>query len=148
MNQKPLAEQLYEALLNCRNLHRQLVEHGVAQRRWYDNTQAQQTSQLVKDAVDRFELERDRSDLHAVSNPVTVVVDVSGGVVQGASSNGPVHVVVLDYDDEGSEPERIFNIPQNDGTMSKAFVSMPDVDKDPAWVHAVNNALLAQGVIY
>lgn len=135
-----LAQQLHDALLQCRDLYRQLIEHGAVQRAWYEaHPTAAQTSANVTAAIERFNREKDA--------PVTVIVNVTGGVVQGASADGPVHLVVLDYDTEGAEPEEAFDIPQNDGGISEATVGVPYIDHDPTWILNVNNALLSQGVI-
>lgn len=66
-----------------------------------------------------------------------VVVALEGGLVQGASSDLPVDMVVVDYDTEGGDDEDIVDLPQNDGSTAESFIRGEYVDIDPAWVDAV-----------
>lgn len=62
-----------------------------------------------------------------------VVANISGGVLQGASSELPTEILTLDY---GSN-EKPLPVPQNDGSMKGAAVSNVMCDLDPEWIEAV-----------
>jgi hypothetical protein len=73
--------------------------------------------------------------------PLRVVIGIEGGMVQGASADGPCDIVVLDYDcndDNGEE------VPQADGSTTTAWryeVSAIHSPQEAAWVAAVHEAL-------
>ena len=71
----------------------------------------------------------------AVSEPVRVIVGVEGGVVQGASANVPVELVVVDYDIDGTTDA--VPVPQTGGGTSLARVIPHEVLLDPDSVREV-----------
>jgi uncharacterized protein YdeI (BOF family) len=62
----------------------------------------------------------------ATTKPVQVAVVIEGGLVQSIISNQlnvfPDQVIVIDYDDEGWEPDDISPVIQSDGSVSGAHV--------------------------
>jgi hypothetical protein len=65
-----------------------------------------------------------------------VVVGVEGGLVQGASSDMPVDLVVVDYDmNEGAEGA--VEVPQSGGSTTLATIISHGVDLDPDFVASV-----------
>jgi hypothetical protein len=65
-----------------------------------------------------------------------VVVGVEGGLVQGASSDLPVELVVVDYDlDE--EADGAVEVPQSGGSTTLATIISHGVDLDPDFVAGV-----------
>lgn len=70
--------------------------------------------------------------------PVRVVVGLEGGIVQGASADAPVELIVLDYDvDSFDDDNPPLDVPQSDGSISEAYVNEPWIEHDPTWVEAV-----------
>jgi hypothetical protein len=64
------------------------------------------------------------------------VVGVEGGLVQGASSDLPVELVVVDYDlDE--EADGAVEVPQSGGSTTLATIISHGVDLDPDFVAGV-----------
>jgi hypothetical protein len=68
--------------------------------------------------------------------PVQIFVGVEGGIVQGASANSPVELLVLDYDvkdpEDGARP-----VPQANGRKTMAWIYDPGVLLDPDHVRQV-----------
>lgn len=67
----------------------------------------------------------------AQAEPVTVLVNVRGGLVQGTSANGPATVFVLDYDTDGSDAEGV----EIEGENVNAYEESPKVE--PERVNAI-----------
>jgi hypothetical protein len=63
----------------------------------------------------------------------TVFLELSGGVVQAAYADGPVQVVVLDYDvnEEPSDDNYIRLIPQGSYDPEEAYVVDPCIEINP-----------------
>ncbi len=61
--------------------------------------------------------------------PVRVMVGVEGGVVQGATANVPMELVVVDYDSDG-DPDAV-QVPQTGGGTSMASVACHPALVDP-----------------
>jgi uncharacterized secreted protein with C-terminal beta-propeller domain len=71
-----------------------------------------------------------------IAKSPTLVVEVSGGLIQNMSASAPVRVIVLDADVNGVEEERIQQIDGEDVIVS---------DHDPVWiVPAVVESTVAQ----
>jgi len=73
----------------------------------------------------------------AETEPVRVIVGVEGGIVQGASSNIPVELLVLDYDIEGAED--VIQVPQSDGSCARCRVIAHEVLVEADHVQKVFN---------
>jgi hypothetical protein len=71
----------------------------------------------------------------------TVVVNLSGGVVQDVVATESVRVIVVDYDIDDDFANDLPTIIARDGSKDKAFVSLSHVAHDPAYVHGVENAI-------
>ena len=70
----------------------------------------------------------------------TIIIDVSGGVVQSAVATAPVNAILIDYEDDGRE-ENVYPIPQSDGSTSNAWVGGANCEVDPARVAEIVQAL-------
>jgi len=72
-----------------------------------------------------IDLDDDTTNL-VTSKPIQVAVVIEGGLVQSIISNLsnvlPDQVFVIDYDDDGWEPDDISPVIQSDGSMSGAHV--------------------------
>jgi hypothetical protein len=83
----------------------------------------------------------------APPSPVQVVIDMTGGVFQGGSASASVDVIILDYDASGygddDQLERMRDIPQYDGTLSRAEVLTGSIMIEPKWVAKVMEAASA-----
>lgn len=90
-------------------------------------------SGLVKHTSIRWETEAvPLSDLDKGKPALAVVLQ--GGLVQAIVSNHPElmkgwNVLVIDYDTEGAEEGEIFQVPQEDGTISKALARFEAVEE-------------------
>jgi hypothetical protein len=65
----------------------------------------------------------------SIPAPVRVMVGVEGGVVQGATANVPMELVVVDYDCDG-DPDAV-SVPQTGGGTSMASVACHPALVDP-----------------
>lgn len=77
----------------------------------------------------------------ALAAPRRVVIGVEGGIVQGASADGPCMVVVLDYDTDGDRDALV--VPQSGEGEAEAWVHVLDAetgDDARAWVEAIHTA--------
>lgn len=75
------------------------------------------------------------SPITPTEQSIRVVIDISGGVFQSGATNDPrVELLLLDYDDEGMEPEDLTDIPQRDGSTEEAYVISAQLELDPAFV--------------
>lgn len=72
----------------------------------------------------------------ALTMPITVVANISGGILQGASSNFEVDVYTLDFADVPSDDPH--NVIEVDG--SEAYLGQCSALVDPEFVAAVANA--------
>ncbi|MHB0928667.1 MAG: hypothetical protein ACYC3W_07070 [Candidatus Nanopelagicales bacterium] len=65
--------------------------------------------------------------------PVKIVLVIEGGVLQEVISCGvPIEYALIDYDAAGNEPEDIFQVPQQDGTVSDAVGHLGTAQLEPA----------------
>lgn len=72
---------------------------------------------------------------------VRVAIVVQGGNVQAVVTDHPgLAVSVVDYDVDGSEPERVRAIPQDNGLTAPGHVAALTANHDPAWLDAVASA--------
>lgn len=70
--------------------------------------------------------------------PIRVVVGVDGGLVQGASADAPVELVVADYDvDTFDKDNPPMDVPQSGGDPVDGYLVEHVVAVDPEWVDAV-----------
>ena len=87
-----------------------------------------------------YRLARMAVDGHPTKMPESprprVVVGVEGGLVQGASSDMPVELVVVDYDMD-EEADGAVAVPQSNGSTSMATIISHGVDLDPDFVAGV-----------
>lgn len=87
-----------------------------------------------------YRLARMAVDGHPIRMPETrrprVVVGVDGGLVQGASSDMPVDLVVLDYD-MNDVADGAVEVPQSGGSTTLATIISHGVDLDPDFVAGV-----------
>ncbi len=65
-----------------------------------------------------------------------IVVGVEGGLVQGASSDMPAGLIVLDYDRDDMA-EGAVEVPQSGGSTSVATIISHGVNLDPDFVAGV-----------
>lgn len=68
---------------------------------------------------------------------ITVIVDITGGVLQGVVGTHPINLTCLDYDIEGSNQNQIFT--RGDGTQVVASERIVDVD--PAYCQILSEEL-------
>ena len=95
-----------------------------------------ETIDELQDAIFYFDAHGDKPQL-AGRGPVRVLVALEGGCVQGAVADCEgVTVIVLDYDDEGADADRIFAIPQRGSGFSPAYVGHHDAPQDVAFIDA------------
>ena len=75
----------------------------------------------------------------------TIIIDVSGGVVQSAVATEPIDAIVIDYEanEDADDDNRIYPIPQSDGSTSNAWVGEANCEVDPARVAQIVQALEA-----
>ena len=60
-----------------------------------------------------------------------IVVTLEGGLVQNITSNLPAEVLVIDYDTECAEEDRLTNVPQGEGREDEpAWCWYQDADLD------------------
>lgn len=76
----------------------------------------------------------------------TVILDITGGVVQSAVCDGPVRVVVLDYDvNEDPDNVNVWPIPQGSVIPPMpAWVCDPVLEVNPARIHEILSAAKAR----
>lgn len=73
------------------------------------------------------------------ADPVRAVVAMEGGVIQNVSADGPLELLLVDYDVEMVDEDGIIDVPQTnsagvmDGT-EKAYVAGVPVEADQNWV--------------
>lgn len=73
--------------------------------------------------------------------PVQLAIHLDGGIVQGTVANQPgVTVHVVDYDTEGGDTDRLFEVPQDDGSTERAYIGIWEPDVDPAFIQGVIDA--------
>ena len=77
----------------------------------------------------------DGNRCQGIPAPVRVMVGVEGGVVQGATANVPMEMVVVDYDCD-SDPDAV-TVPQTGGGTSLASVAYHETLVDPDTVRAL-----------
>jgi len=68
---------------------------------------------------------------------ISIIVNMTGGVLQGASRDTdiPVDIYVTDYDFDGEE--RTYQIPQPNGEVSEASMYDTGTEYNPEWVDKV-----------
>ena len=93
-------------------------------------------NQRITAALDSTPAEPDRP---------TIIIDVSGGVVQSAVATEPIDAIVIDYEanEDADDDNRIYPIPQSDGSTSNAWVGEANCEVDPARVAQIVQALEA-----
>jgi hypothetical protein len=73
---------------------------------------------------------------------VMVQIGLEGGIVQGATANVPMHVVVFDYDTGMGDEERLSSVPQGGGSPNtQAFVTTHQAHMDPRFIKRVKKFL-------
>ena len=77
-----------------------------------------------------------------LTTPPTIIIDLSGGVVQSAVATQPIDAILIDYEDADRE-ENVYPIPQSDGSTSNAWVGGTTCEVDPARVAEIVQALKA-----
>jgi hypothetical protein len=75
----------------------------------------------------------------ALQQPVRVLVNLEGGLVQAVLSDGtvPVDVAIVDYDSEGADDDEIVAIPQDGryaGTTADAVARIESATVDPEFI--------------
>jgi hypothetical protein len=63
-----------------------------------------------------------------------VMIRIEGGVVQGIFADQPVRAFIIDYDIDGSTPEELTAIPQDEGWTEDACAWEAKVDVMPETV--------------
>lgn len=87
---------------------------------------------------------------NALANPepIQVVVNMTGGVLQGVTAGAPVDLVVVDYEFEGytaaREEDRVYLVPQSDEVGAAAEVLRDRAEVDRPWTGRVFAAIAAQ----
>ena len=71
----------------------------------------------------------------------TVVVNVSGDIVQDVVATESVRVIIVDYDIDEEFADDLPTIVARDGSKEKACVSVDHVTYDPEYVQGVENAI-------
>lgn len=77
---------------------------------------------------------------HGMSSP-RVGIRMEGGIVQSVFADRAVQVDVIDYDTEGSDPERLFLLDQDDGSEEACFINRYDAAVLPDEFTAIDQAL-------
>lgn len=77
------------------------------------------------------------SDVTVFTNPPVVVIDRTGGVMQSITSETPIEIVAIDYDDVNPDDEEAHYVPQSDGGKEMAYVCVFGADEDPWRVAAI-----------
>ena len=68
-----------------------------------------------------------------------VLVVCDGGLVQHVLTESAIDCSVLDYDQEGADPDDTIEVPQGDGTFQTAGHSQAQVDIDPERIASIIN---------
>ncbi|HET6632527.1 MAG TPA: hypothetical protein VFG73_07460 [Rhodanobacteraceae bacterium] len=71
----------------------------------------------------------------------TIVVSVSGGIVQDVVGTGPAQVILVDYDIDDEVVDVLPTVTARDGTKEKAAVSVLSVVDDPLYVLGIKQSL-------
>ena len=50
-----------------------------------------------------------------------IVITMDGGLILDVSASEPVEYLVIDFDTEGADADRLSNILQSDGTTAEAY---------------------------
>lgn len=75
-------------------------------------------------------------------NP-TIIVAIEGGLVNAVVADSPVELLTIDYDVDGADEDEIIPVPQDEGRVSDAIISIwtnESVTIDPAWMSVVRKA--------
>lgn len=68
------------------------------------------------------------------SNKPKIIITVEGGIVQGVMANTEVDVVILDYDTEGFDEDKVREVPAFEaGKVETAAGVKSDVDTKSEW---------------
>jgi hypothetical protein len=71
-------------------------------------------------------------------HPIKIVADITGGILQGASSTVPVELWTVDYETDGCDDDEIFEIDQGEnGRTAQGHLVQHDPDVNPDWVGKV-----------
>jgi hypothetical protein len=74
------------------------------------------------------------------AKPIRVLVNISGGLLQGASADVPIDLISVDYDTDGSDEERLVDVPQSGGGTAEGIIGGIAVAVEPDWIDAVQAA--------
>mgnify|MGYP000845373760 CR=1 FL=1 len=79
-----------------------------------------------------------------MKTPTRIVISIEGGVVSGVLCDGPVQVLILDYDVEGAMPDSVTQVPQCTEPTSKshcepAYLFRRSPEPDPVRVQQLFN---------
>lgn len=122
-NDVPLVDELASALNAARQELRRLASRAPDA----DLTVTAQADQ----AIGRFELERDRTDLDAATLPARLVITVQEGAISSVLTDSrlPLEVAIIDYDVEADwNGEDMVSVPQTNGhpdVMAMGFLLRP-----------------------
>lgn len=77
--------------------------------------------------------------LPKVPKPIRVMVDLTGGCLQGGAADVPVDLVTVDYDVDGEErmSPRYVPVAQSEGGSAMGYISGCNIAADPAFVDGV-----------
>lgn len=70
-----------------------------------------------------------------------IFVKISGGRVQGAVSDVPIDVEVLDYDTDGVEDDELYAVPEKNGEIDDCIVYSEQPLVDPAYCDEIETAI-------
>lgn len=122
-NTVPLVDELASALNAARQELRRLAGQAVDP----DPSIVTQADQ----AVGRFELERDRTDLDAATLPTRLIIAVQDGAISGVLTDSalPLEVAIINYDiGDDWKGEDMVSVPQSDGhpdVMASGYLLRP-----------------------
>lgn len=63
--------------------------------------------------------------------PPRIGINYTGGVIQSVFSDGPAELMVIDYETDMVDEDRIVTLPQDDGSASEAYAQIFGVDIMP-----------------
>lgn len=97
------------------------------------------SGQMDEHIVRNARLALDRTDPAGVFDPIIVQIGLEGGFVQGATSNYPLEVVVLDYDTDSADD--VVEVPQSGDKTTDACVSVHTALVDKAFIQDVRRLM-------
>ena len=96
--------------------------------------------EIGRDVLEAFDLQRAQQ----FAEPGHIGIRLEGGVVQSVFTDRPMDVIVIDYDTDGSDPDDVFDMPQDDGSTSECLVSEYPADVMPEECRRIREALDAR----